>query len=137
MSRLFADAEADEAADGEGVTEFLAGCFEKRGDRGVGILHETLLEQALLGVEFLELTGMIFSIISAGLPSFASCLRNTSLSASTSSAGMSSALSPAGAVAAMWRVRSLTRFLNPSPLVVSALSQPTSTSTPTLPPRWM
>ena len=44
---------------------------------------------------------------------------------------------PAGAAAAMWRVRSLTSSRNASLLVVSSFSQPTSRRTPTLPPKWM
>jgi hypothetical protein len=47
-AELFAEAEADEAIDGEGVTEFFAVRFEESLDRGVRILDESLFQEATL-----------------------------------------------------------------------------------------
>jgi len=47
-AKLFAEAEADEAIDGESVTEFFAVRFEESLDRGVRILDESLFQEAAL-----------------------------------------------------------------------------------------
>ena len=53
---LFAELEADEAFDGEGVADFFALCFEETLNGGVGVLDETLLKEAVLGVELAKLS---------------------------------------------------------------------------------
>ena len=53
---LFAELEADEAVDGEGVADFFALSFEETLNGGVGVLNEALLEEAVLGVELAKLS---------------------------------------------------------------------------------
>ncbi len=56
MDGLFAESEADEAGDGDGIAEFLAFLFEEFGDGDVGIFYEALLNEAGFGEEFGDLS---------------------------------------------------------------------------------